>query len=133
MKIGVLSRNFCKGPCCKKTDVINPPKRAKKCTNQIKSRKQNLCKEKEEEEEEEGEMAWVTTGFWCSSNVKMPMLSSMSSPRISCRSIPMPPLNARDPFLPKLVSVANSKNPETPSHFDLFGNPKITANTDQVN
>ncbi|XXG84233.1 hypothetical protein AAC387_Pa10g1789 [Persea americana] len=77
-------------------------------------------------------MACVTTGFWCSSNVKMPMLSSMSSPRISCRSIPMPPLNARDPFLSKLVSVANSKNPETPSHFDLFGNPKITANTDQV-
>ncbi|XXG84231.1 hypothetical protein AAC387_Pa10g1788 [Persea americana] len=77
-------------------------------------------------------MACVTTGFWCSSNVKMPMLSSMSSPRISCRSIPMPPLNPRDPFLSKLVSATTCENPETPPHLDLFGNPKLMANTDQV-
>ncbi|RWR94166.1 ATP-dependent Clp protease proteolytic subunit-related protein 3, chloroplastic [Cinnamomum micranthum f. kanehirae] len=96
--------------------------------------KQKLCTEREEGEEEgEEEMACVTMGFWCSSNVKMPMFPSMSSPRIGCRSIPIPPLNPRDPFLSKLVSVATSKNPETPPHLNLFENPKLMANnTDQV-
>ncbi|XXG84234.1 hypothetical protein AAC387_Pa10g1790 [Persea americana] len=77
-------------------------------------------------------MACVTMGFWCSSNVKMPIFSSMSSPRISCRSIPILPLNPRDPFLSKLVSVPTSENPETPPHLNLFENRKLMANTDQV-
>ncbi|KAF3792864.1 ATP-dependent Clp protease proteolytic subunit-related protein 3 [Nymphaea thermarum] len=58
-------------------------------------------------------------------------------------SIPMPPLNPKDPFLTKLASAAaaspdplpellKNRNPEVPPYLDLFESPRLMAGPAQV-
>ncbi|XP_068663242.1 ATP-dependent Clp protease proteolytic subunit-related protein 3, chloroplastic-like [Aristolochia californica] len=74
--------------------------------------------------------------------MRMPIASSTSSPRRTVSaSIPMPPIDPRDPFLRKLASVAASspetllqpsKNSDIPPYLDLFDTPKLMATPAQV-
>ncbi|XP_068659587.1 ATP-dependent Clp protease proteolytic subunit-related protein 3, chloroplastic-like [Aristolochia californica] len=74
--------------------------------------------------------------------VRMPIASSLSFPRwTGSASIPMPPINPRDPFLRKLASVAASshetllqpsKNSDVPPYLDLFDTPQLMASPAQV-
>ncbi|RWR94664.1 ATP-dependent Clp protease proteolytic subunit-related protein 3, chloroplastic [Cinnamomum micranthum f. kanehirae] len=79
-----------------------------------------------------------------SCGLQMAMACSISSPKSRPRgsaSIPMPPLNPRDPFLSKLAAAAAaspdpllklSSNSDIPPYLDLFENPKLMATPAQV-
>ncbi|XP_058077107.1 ATP-dependent Clp protease proteolytic subunit-related protein 3, chloroplastic-like [Magnolia sinica] len=90
-------------------------------------------------------MACGSMGFGSPCTLQMPMASSLRSPRsaYAAASIPMPPLNPRDPFLSKLASAAatapdplplrqTSTDSDTPPYLDLFDNPKLMATPAQV-
>lgn len=93
-------------------------------------------------------MASGSMGLRSCCSLQMAMASSMSSPRrkssrCAAASIPMPPVNPRDPFLSKLASAAAASpdplsltsptsSSDTPPYLHIFDNPKLMATPAQV-